>query len=119
MQTDSALTTLRRPLKPLLAEILDGEPWRDMVVAGHVDQPVLAACVASFVTRRDAEWVRWSAEDLPHNVAALVAAEEAAPEFQEWPFLDALSRALPLADWPVIDRLLSPYRKAWPARLER
>lgn len=116
MSTPTALSTLRKPLKPLLARVLAGETWRRLSEPDP-DQAVLAASVVSFVSRRALDWECWEADELACRVWELVSRELQQPEFSDWPFLDALADALlHRADWPEIDRAMAQYRDAWRGR---
>lgn len=117
--TVSALSGLRRELKPLLARVLAGEPWnlalRD---PSAVPAEVAAACVVSYVTRREPRWHRVPGQELALLVSALIAADRAELRPGEWPFLDALECLLPSIDWSAMDALLSEYRAAWPEAVD-
>lgn len=113
LRTDPALSIRRRALKPLLAEVLTGEPWeialRD---PGAAPPAVAAACVVSYISRRHARWDTIPAVALGRVLDRTIARDRAAYKPGEWPFLDALERLLPVITLPDLEPLLKPYRSA-------
>ena len=113
--TEPALADRRRPLKPLLARFLAGEPWHAALCGDprSVEPSVTAACLVSSVSRRDPAWVSLGIDDLPPRLIRLVKVDRAHHPLGQWPFLDALERLLPTIEWPAIAIHLAPYREVW------
>lgn len=113
LHTVPALAARRRPLKPLLAQVLTGEPW---TVALHdpvsASPAVTAACAVSYISRRHARWHTIPADALGGVLAQSVARDRVTYRLGEWPFLDALERLIPVTPWSELEPLLAPYRSA-------
>lgn len=113
IHTDPALAARRRPLKPLLAQVLAGEPW--IIALEDPDltpAPVAAACIVSYISRRRSDWAELPAELLRGATEHNLACDRDRCRPGEWPFLDALEVLVPRAPWPRLDPLLEPYRRA-------
>lgn len=116
LHTDPKLSVLRRPaLKNLLAQHLHGEPWAAAIDGDPAILPpeVTAACVVSYVTRRDATWNSQSLTQLQMNLATLITRDLHRFASDEWPFLIALNRLLQVCDWSALEPHFAAYRVAW------
>lgn len=112
LHTDPALSARRRPLKPLLARALTGEPWavalRD---AGATPPAVAAACAVSYISRRHSRWWTIPSAALGKVLDRSVRQDRAKFQPGDWPFLDALEQLVPVTPWHDLDQLLEPYRR--------
>lgn len=116
LHTDPKLSALRRPaLKNLLAQHLHGEPWAAAIDGdpASLPPPVIAACVVSYVTRRNASWNSQSPIQLQMNLATLITRDLHRFASDEWPFLIALNRFLQVCDWSALEPHLAIYRAIW------
>lgn len=112
MSTDPRLTALRKPLKPLLAEVLTGEPWRQFDPC-RADPVVYAASLVSYLSRRAYDWHTWSGPVLAGRVTRLLDEEAERPEYHPWPFLDALRLGTATICWSEVEAHLVRYRAVW------
>ena len=93
------LVAMRRPLKPLLAEVLTGEPWEAAFEAPRspISDPVIAATIASYASARDAAWHRTDINELPLLLDRLLAQDldGGEPGRPSWRMAEALRLLLP------------------------
>ncbi|MGF7175875.1 hypothetical protein [Azospirillum doebereinerae] len=104
---------LSRPLKPLLAEVLTGEPWLAALRDPRDTAPaVTAACIVSYISRRHPAWETVPGDELGEVLVDLIAADRVHHLPGDWLFLDAVERLLLMVRWGGFDPMLEPYRVA-------
>lgn len=116
LRTDPKLSALRRPaITNLLAPLLTGEPWLEALHGdpAALPAPIAAACIISYITRRDIDWHIRTSRDLQERLIQLVAMDRRSVEPGRWPFLDALERTLPIWTCQQVDKHLEPFRLIW------